>query len=102
MWMIVSQEVQIHRPAIRRDGNTGRLKGACRWVRYVIMYRRRLVPPRPSPITPAYSDWRHSNIVMPAATVALIVGALLLPYGGFCLGTFRFLSDEQAIDAAGH
>jgi hypothetical protein len=37
---------------------------------------------------------------MPGAVVGMIIGVLSLLYAGFCFTSFRFLSDDEAIDAA--
>src|SRR5262245_54176995 len=58
-------------------------------------------PPAPHRSSP-HAAWRDPNIVILCIAGAAFIGLLALPYGGFCLNTFRFLSDEQAIDAAIH
>jgi hypothetical protein len=58
------------------------------------------VSPQTCPNAPAYGGQHRTGLILLSSVLAAIVGALLLSYGGFCLGTFRFLSDEEAINAA--
>jgi hypothetical protein len=52
------------------------------------------------PNAPAYGGQHRAGVILLSSVLAAIVGALLLSYSSFCLGTFPFLSDEEAINAA--